>query len=219
MNRLSLWTVVFCLLSTTTGIVRAADSGFVPLFDGKTLNGWTIKATPRDKELAATYWKVDNGAILANSQGHKEHDYVWLAANGEYGDFSLRLRFQVERGVTGNSGVQIRSRYDDKASWMNGPQIDINPPGPWRTGMIWDETKGVQRWLYPKVAKDKWVTESMAPKGFKFFYADENGGWNDLEIAAKGMTIRAWLNGIQGDELGTKPRSRARLFPVRARYR
>jgi hypothetical protein len=197
-NRIGLVAATFVLMSLLGWTAESAPpDGFKPLFDGKTLDGWTIKCKPTDKDLAATFWGVDHSTIVANSLGHKDHDYVWLVTNSEYTDFDLRLRFQVERGVKGNSGVQIRSRYDDKAGYLDGPQIDINPPGPWRTGMIWDETRGSQRWLYPNVPKGKWVDESMAPKGFKFFYAEEGNGWNDLDIRAEGLKVQAWLNGVQ----------------------
>lgn len=172
------------------------EEGFVSLFDSKTLEGWAIRCKPQDRELAARFWRVDGGAILADSLGHTEHDYVWLVTKQEYGDFILRLRFQVEQGIKGNSGIQIRSRWDDQAGYLDGPQIDINPPGPWRTGMIWDETRGAQGWLYPKVPRGKWVDPSMAPTKLKFLHADEAGGWNDLEIVAQGMTVTARLNGI-----------------------
>ena len=42
-----------------------------------------------------------------------------------------------------------------------------------------------------------WVDQSMAPKGFKFVYADEGSGWNDLEVRAERMKIQARLNGVQ----------------------
>ena len=186
------------LLGEMSAIALATPpEGFTALFDGKTLNGWTIKCKPADKDLAAKFWTVSNGAIAADSLGHKEHDYVWLTTNREYADFDLRLRFQTERGIQGNSGIQIRSRYDDAVGYLDGPQLDINPPAPWRSGMIWDETRGSQRWLFPKVPQGKWVDESMAPKGFKFVYADQGSGWNDLRIVAKGLKIQAWLNEIQ----------------------
>ncbi len=179
----------------------AAEPGFVPLFDGHSLDGWQIKCKPADRPAAEGFWKVEEGAIVADSLGHKGHDYVWLVTKREFGDFVLRLRFQVERGLKGNSGIQIRSRYDEQAGYLDGPQIDIHPPGPWRTGMVWDETRGVQRWLYPEVPKGQWVDPSMTVKGFKFFYADEGDGWNDLEITAEGTRLRAVLNGVTVMEL------------------
>jgi hypothetical protein len=163
----------------------ASEEGFTSLFDGKTLNGWTINCLPKDREQSKKDWTVDGGTILADTVGRKEHFYVLLATNKEYGDFVLRLRFQTYRGVTGNSGIQIRSRYNPETGWMQGPQIDINPPGPEITGKLWNEGPGPHRWL------------SNEPiKGFKFFYADQGDGWNDLEITAKGMRIKSVLNGV-----------------------
>jgi len=164
---------------------RANESGFVPLFNGQTLDGWTINCLPKDKELAATAWTVDQGTILANTIGHKEHFYIMLVTTKEYGDFVLRLRLQVERGITGNSGIQIRSRYNAQTGWMEGPQIDINPPGPELTGKLWNEGPGPHRWL-----------SNETIKGQEFYYADQGDGWNDLEITAQGMRIRSVLNGV-----------------------
>jgi hypothetical protein len=164
---------------------RAAEPGFISLFDGKTLDGWEVKCLPKDKELGAKAWSVDHGTILANTTGHKEHFYIMLVSQREHGDFVLRLRVQVERGVTGNSGIQIRSRYNSQTGWMEGPQIDINPPEPETTGKLWNEGPGPHRWL----------SNDRIP-GFKFYFADEGEGWNDMEITARGTKIRSVLNGV-----------------------
>jgi hypothetical protein len=168
---------------------------WVSLFNGKDLTGWVVKCKPAD--AGKQFWRVEDGTILADSMAGKEHDYIWLLTEQEYGDFVLRLRFQAYRDNPGNSGVQIRSRYDDQAGWLDGPQIDINPPGPWRTGMIWDETRDVRHWLYPDVPKGEWVDQSMAPQEMVFYYSDEGPGWNDLEIEAVGTRITARLNGVR----------------------
>jgi hypothetical protein len=162
-----------------------SEEGFTSLFDGKTLNGWTINCLPKDREQSKKDWTVDGGTILADTVGRKEHFYILLATNKEYGDFVLRLRFQTYRGVTGNSGIQIRSRYNSKTGWMQGPQIDIDPPGRTNTGKLWNEGPGQHRWL-----------SNEPVQGFKFFYADQGDGWNDLEIIAKGMRIKSVLNGV-----------------------
>ena len=174
--------LLITLLSGCAATKPTRDAAWQPLFNGHDLTGWVVKCNPTDADR--TFWKVDGGTILADSMGCKEHDYVWLATTREYADFALRLKFQAYRDSPGNSGVQIRSRYDDAAHFLDGPQIDINPPGPWRTGMIWDETRGSSRWLSPNVPKGKWVDESMSAKDLKFVYADEEPGWNDLEIEA-----------------------------------
>ncbi len=187
-----------CLLSgcaETETWDSSEESDWTSLFNGEDLSGWTIKCKPKDRDK--DFWRVDDGTILADSMGVEGHDYVWLVSDHEYSDFILRLKFQAYRGSPGNSGVQIRSRYDDTAGWLDGPQIDINPPGPWRTGMIWDETRGNQRWLYPPIPKGEWVDPSMAQSNLIFYYSDEGERWNDLEISAIGMQLRAVLNGVQ----------------------
>jgi len=172
----------------------AASDQWRTLFNGQDLTGWTIKCKPADQ--GKSFWQVDDGCIVADSMGRTDHDYIWLMTDKEYSDFILRLRFQVYRGNPGNSGVQIRSRYDDQAGWLDGPQVDIHPPGPWRTGMIWDETRGSGRWLFPPVPKGQWVSQLMANPDLVFHYADEEPGWNLLEIAAVGTTVSVTLNDI-----------------------
>ncbi len=166
----------------------------ISLFNGTDLSGWSVQCKAADRGKG--FWRVEDGAIVADSMGHEGHDYVWLVTEDEYTNFLLRLRFEAYRDSPGNSGVQIRSRYDEQAGWLDGPQIDIHPPGPWRTGMIWDETRGAGRWLYPSVPPGQWVNQAMANPDLVFYYADEGPGWNTLEIAAVGTRITALLNGI-----------------------
>jgi len=183
--------LIICILFFTQ---PAFSEEWQSLFDGKSLEGWVVKCLPKDQNHS--FWKVEDSAIVADSLDHKGHDYIWLMSEKEYSDFELKLDFQAFRNSPGNSGVQIRSRYDE-AGWLNGPQIDINPPGPWRTGMMWDETRGNQRWIYPNLPKGEWVNESMAPKNLKFFYSDDEPAWNQLLIKVQGLTVEAFLNGIQ----------------------
>jgi hypothetical protein len=170
------------------------DGEWKRLFNGANLDGWTVKCRPAD--AGRNFWRVEDGTILADSMDAKGHDYLWLMTERQYGDFVLRLRFQAYRDSTGNSGVQVRSRYDDAAGWLDGPQVDIHPPGPWRTGMMWDETRGNQRWIFPDVPRGKWVDQSMAIGRPKFFYSGDEPAWNDLVITVKGLTVRTQLNGV-----------------------
>jgi hypothetical protein len=164
------------------------------LFNGETLDGWSVKCLERDRDHA--FWSVENGTLLANSMGNTGHDYIWLQSMEEYSDFELRLKFQPFRESPGNAGVQIRSRYDDAEGWLNGPQVDINPPGPWRTGLIYDETRGHQRWISPSL--DNWMIDSAtyAPPKVVQFYPDEGPGWNDLTIICRGTRIKTMINNI-----------------------
>jgi hypothetical protein len=171
------------------------DKEWTSIFNGKDLTGWTVKCKPEDQHK--NYWQVKDGMIEVNSLGDKDHDYVWLLTDKEYENFSLQLKFAAFKNSPGNSGVQIRSRYDEKEGWLDGPQIDIHPQGPWRSGMMWDETRDVKRWIYPDIPEGDWVNESMRKEVPEFYFSDENIQWNEMEITVKGWKITAFLNGTQ----------------------
>ena len=117
-----------------------------------------------------------------------------------FADFELELKFQAFRGIPGNSGVQVRSRYDasrdaPRGGWLDGPQIDLHPPAPWRTGLIYDETRGVQHWIHPKLPGSA-IASHPTPTGWTFRFADEGDGWNVLRIECRGTRITTELNGV-----------------------
>ena len=184
--------VLFCF-----SLPAADEDGFVPLFNGKDLSGWQVKCQSADK--GKVFWKVDNGSIACDSMGRKDHNYVWLLTDKEYGDFELRLKFQAYKDSPGNSGLQFRSRFDETAEggWLDGPQVDIHPPQsmPWRTGLIYDETREERRWISPSL-KDWNMDPKYKPARFVFRYADEGDGWNDLTLICRGTRVKTILNGL-----------------------
>jgi hypothetical protein len=171
-----------------------AQEGWKPLFNGNDLSEWQVCGFPND--IAKQYWKVENSIIVANTNGDTDHNYVWLATKKEYQDFELKLQFAAFKSSKGNSGVQIRSRYDRDSMYMDGPQVDINPPEPYRIGMMWDETRGVNRWIFPDLPKGKWVNDSMAIGKPQLFYSDDSLQWNSMAIKVEGWHTKAWLNGV-----------------------
>ena len=197
------------LFSAPSGKIRAliidgySNHEWSALFDGSSLDGWSVKCTPPDKQK--TYWSVNHGAIECNSLGDPDHHYVWLATDREFGDFQLRLKFQVYQSSSGNSGVQFRSRYDDSdtalfGGWLNGPQADIDPRNPFRAGLIYDETNRVRRWIHPSLPDWK-IEVDQAPspaRSTKLFYADDDPeAWNTMEIICEGMHIKTFVNGFR----------------------
>lgn len=196
--------LILLLFSTPRGSVAEEDAGgqvqpeVRQLFDGQTLNGWVVKCKPQDDDKRG-YWKVVDGAITAEVPPGSSHNYIWLMTEREFSDFELSVKVQTFSSSTGNSGIQVRSRYDDQAYYMDGPQIDINPPGPWRSGFIYDETRGAQIWLWPDVGRPANAKPEHAPKGWKWFHADDPAtpdAWNDLRIVCNGFRIQSFVNGI-----------------------
>ncbi len=182
-------------------LVYSKHDGWEDLFNGKNLDGWEVKCLPKDHDKV--FWQVKDGTIECNSIGQPDHNYVWLIHKNEYTDFELRLKFQIFKSSKGNSGVQFRSRFDESdtaraGGWLSGPQADIHPPTPFRAGLIYDETDGVNRWIYPSMPDWK-ISESDVPKTAlktKLVYADNNpDAWNTMEIICEGMKIRTFVNG------------------------
>lgn len=159
------------------------------LFDGATLNGWRVECKPEDR--GKQFWSVRDGAIACDSIGRKDHDYVWLLYEQEFSDFELEFQVMGFADSPGNSGLQFRSRYDQELGWLHGPQIDIHPPAPFRTGLIYDETREARRWISP--SRKNWEIEPAdAPHKFHW----NPSGWNRIRLVCQGTRIQSWLNGL-----------------------
>ena len=104
MNRCGWIVVVLGLLLTPAALPAAdtpsADDGFVPMFDGKTLQGWKTTGN----------WVVEEGGIVTlkprpGEKGWQRYD-AYLTTGRKYKDFILDLEFKIEK--EGNSGVFLR---------------------------------------------------------------------------------------------------------------
>ena len=197
-TRFRLLIITLLLIFISAGCKK---KGWESLFNGEDLEGWTVKCLPADQ--GKEYWTVEDGYIQCTSMGDKDHNYVWLTTDKVFTDFDLKLRFQVFRESGGNSGVQFRSRYDDSDSatyggWLNGPQADIHGPDPYRTGLIYDETDGVRRWICPSLP-DWNISPEQAPPSAQetrlVYFEDNPEAWNDMEIICRGMMVETRVNG------------------------
>ncbi|MBQ9875388.1 MAG: DUF1080 domain-containing protein [Thermoguttaceae bacterium] len=155
-----------------------AEEGFVSIFDGKTLDGWSVHS-------GQAKYKVDDGCIVGEcAPGTPGNSF--LVYEKPYGNFILKLDFKVD--VPGNSGVQFRSAIRENDDRMFGYQCEI-APGDKDTCRIYDEARrGHQKgriWL------DN-TDEAVLNEAIATYKADD---WNSLEIQAIGPSIRTWLNG------------------------
>ena len=94
------------------------NAGFVPIFDGKTLNGWD--GDPR-------FWRVENGEIVGETTPEKvvKQNNFLIWRGGTVKDFELKVEFRLN-GT--NSGIQYRStELPDVGKWvLKGYQADID---------------------------------------------------------------------------------------------
>jgi hypothetical protein len=144
------------------------------------------QAEMADRIHAAVEARIDdNFVIMARTDA--------LAVEGL--DAALERAQAYSKG-TGNSGIQVRSRYDHRAGWLDGPQVDIHPPGPWRCGFIYDETRSVKEWISPITGKPRVAKVEHAPEGWRWFHADMADLWNEVRIVCRGTRIKTIVNGV-----------------------
>jgi hypothetical protein len=169
-------TIMLTLTMALLGTVASADEdGFVSLFDGKTLEGWT------QRNGLATY-RVEDGAIVGKTAKNSPNSF--LCTNKAFCDFELLFDVQVDEGL--NSGVQVRSRSskDYKNERVHGPQVEIEV-APGESGYIYGEATG-----------RGWLSQNRDVKD-----AYKNDQWNTYRVLAVGPRIQTFINGRQVADL------------------
>src|SRR5687767_10152284 len=168
----------------------AADTGFVALFDGKTLEGW-------EQHSGKAEYRVEDGVIVGKTVTGTGNSF--LCTKKKYGDFVFEFEFKVASGM--NSGVQFRSEYYDKetavqiagkekkfpADRVFGYQYEIDPSARAFTGGVYDEAR--RGWLFD-LKKNEGARKALM--------ADV---WNAGRIECKGDQIKTWINGVLAADL------------------
>jgi len=183
-------------------------TGYVSLFDGKTLNSW---------DGQPGVWSVEDGAIVGVST--KEHNagnsfLVYHGATAK--DFDLKLEIKVEWG--GGSGIQYRSSTGvppgrtagpgepplDPRWVMIGPQADfwypVNDRAKQYSGQLYSQNthRGIIVWRGQVVetlpGKAPSLVGTIGDRAQLGTYV-KDGEWNQYTIIARGGTILHILNG------------------------
>ena len=147
----------------------APETGFVPLFDGKSLDGWTVADGPE------TAFYVNDGAIVA----HESAGFpTWLRSARQYENFDFRGEFFVrgwmnsgiylhapEHGRNISSGMKLNifHQVDEKpAPESMGSIFPLVPPlkvnvknkGEWNTFRILMDWPRLQAWTNGELIQD-----------------------------------------------------------------
>lgn len=182
----------------------AAPPGFRPIFDGRTLDGWSAPDM--------SYFSVRDGAITGETT--REHNpprnqfIVWTG--GTVSDFDLRFRFRL-LGPKANSGMQFRGTVKEHGL-VHGYQADIAREGPYLGG-IWDEY-GPRKSLAARgerveIAEDGKKTVVRFADAAALADGIDLSQWTDYRIVATGPRVRLWLNGRLVSELVDRERGKA----------
>jgi len=168
---------IFLMLIITAGSPLFAADDFVPLFDGKTLNGWN--------PLPGGTWQVQDGAIVG-SQEKTEKRHGILLSEKQYGDFVVRMKY---KSLEGNSGFYFRVNKIDHVVSVKGFQAEINADGEHIGGLY--ETLGRAWVVKPELEQTKG------------FYKKKD--WNEMTVTAVGGDVRVSVNGHVTAKLKNDP--------------
>jgi hypothetical protein len=155
------------------------SEGFVPLFNGRDLTGWTPKGgtcefSVRDGLLVGTCVPGSNSTYLSTERADFRN-YV----------FTCDMKWEVDC----NSGVMFRAQSrpgKNGSETVFGPQAEMegfSQDRHWSGGIYGQSCGG---FFYPL-----WLKEHKDARA-----AAKEGEWNRLTISAKGNVIKTWVNGV-----------------------
>ena len=185
----------FCALSTFAQqrgwpVNTNDESGFVPIFDGKTLAGW---------EGDPQYWRVEDGALVGEvtpTNLLKVNSFiVWHG--GEPKDFELKVEYRIS--AKGNSGINYRSEMATNGPWaMKGYQADIDGRNQY-TGQNYEEKGRTFLALRGQVTREVegQLPEILGTLGStnELLSLIKTNDWNEYHLIASGNVMTHILNG------------------------
>ena len=198
----------FAILVATAGAEpprpeKFDETGFVTIFDGKTLNGWKVSAktghSRASKNTSGGKWEVKDGAITG-SQDVPGNGGIILTEK-EYGDFEVALEMNNDDGP--DSGLFLRSTDTGKCYQA---MIDYHAGGN-LMGLYGEGLPGGK----PNVLNFNFTKDvtGIAVKEYKEFpcpvtAADwpkfwKHGEWNELRARVEGNPpkITTWIKGVK----------------------
>lgn len=143
----------------------SSESGFVSLFDGKTLHGWA------EANGTTAGYRVENGALVCTPQTAAS-----LFSDKDYTNFILRLDFKLTSNA--NNGIAIHAPFEKGQIAYSGNEIQV----------LDDPT-------YPNLLPTQYCGSHYKITAAKRGALKSTGQWNHYEITVKGRRIKVALNG------------------------
>ena len=149
---------------------KKAETQWIPLFDGESINGWNPRASVESFE-------AKDGELRLTSKVN-----VWVVSDLEMADFEVEAEVKIPTDYKGfNSGLGFRL-VGDKGK-PKGYQFEIDRQKPGGVYGI-----GMGGWLYPS----KNTTEEYKKRTNGVF---DPKGWNQVRVVCNGPLIQTFLNG------------------------
>lgn len=152
--------------------------GFMSLFNGKDLSGWSPKG-------GTCKFEAKDGLLIGTCVPGSNSTYL-CTDRTDFTDFIFTCEMKWE--VSGNSGVMFRAQVkeDAKGETVFGPQAEMEGTEGDRgwSGGIYGQSCG--GYFYPL-----WLEQHKEVRA-----ALNKEGWNRVTILAKGNVVKTWLNGV-----------------------
>lgn len=193
--------IVSAVLVAAPAAAQADSSGFAPIFDGETLDGWHPSSvtwhSKTSGHTSAGYWRVEEGAIVG-SQDAPGNGGI-LLTDEAFGDFEVVLEANVDFGL--DSGIFLRSTEDGKAYQA---MVDYKPNGS-VMALYGENLKGARptrNYSFTNrpdsiIVRDAGLPLPVLPDAWPWFWRE--GDWNELRarIVGNPPTITTWINGVK----------------------
>jgi hypothetical protein len=180
----------------TMPTTNPTETGFEPIFNGTSLDGW---------EGDTKFWRVENGALVGEiTPGNtiQQNSFI-IWRGGKPKDFELKLDYRIS--AQGNSGVNYRSsEVDGTKLALKGYQFDIdgerrNNGTTRHTGNNYEERgrtfMALRGQLTRALPEGKREVVSTIGDYTEMTKVIKAGDWNTLHIIARGNTLVHILNG------------------------
>lgn len=145
----------FLALATAMTVSAAeSESGFTPISDGKTFNGWKIG----DED--AKSWRIEDGAFVA--QGNRSHLF-YVGDEKPFKDFEFKVDVMTKPGS--NGGIYFHTKYQD-TGWPKAGfecQVNVSQQDWIKTGSLY----GLVNMALTPAKDDQWWTQHIIVKGNK----------------------------------------------------
>ena len=158
-----LMTVAVTSCQTATG-PASGDGEWISLFDGKTLDGWTVRGKAA--------WKVVDGVMVGQSEDSHGHIY----AAPELTDLEVKGLFRISsQGRDANSGLYFRANPPaaKPESYPEGYEAQI---------------------CHTQDAFTGWLWKPGTPTGKASEMITKDGEWFSMRVKAVGTHIQIWVN-------------------------
>lgn len=152
-----------------------AEPESTPLFDGKTLNGWSNP------------YSYGNATVVDQEIHLTSNRKFFLCTDAVFTNFIFEAEVKMPEGKS-NSGFLFRCHVEPNRAW--GYQAEVDTDARAWSGGLYDE--GRRGWLAPTKPNDSPSGDAFREKTKGSF---KRYDWNHYKIQVEGDRIRIWVNG------------------------